>query len=305
MADVELRHLKTMVAIAEEGTFGKAAGRLGYTQSSVSQQVAALEKAVGGAVFDRPGGPRQVRITPLGEVVLAHGRDLLAKAEALGEAVDRFRAGNGRIDIGTFQGATRLILPTVVRRLLDEHPGCDIRLFEVGPDDPRIGELDLLFHYSRIDGDVEHVELLDEPYLLVAGAGAFHNGPVRVRSLDDAPMVAWPANYHQRWLERALASNGARPRIVFRTTGHETIVSMVRAGIGSAVLPWLALQGSEAWSDDQLSVHQLRPSPTTTWYLYWPAGRTQSPLAARAVDIAIETANELATQIGGQQAPVS
>jgi DNA-binding transcriptional LysR family regulator len=121
MVDVELRHLRTMAAIVEEGTFGRAASRLGYTQSSVSQQIAALEKAVGGAVFDRPGGPRPVRITPLGEVVSAHGRDLLTKAEALADAVDRFRAGNGRIDIGTFQGVSKLILPTVVRRLLGEH----------------------------------------------------------------------------------------------------------------------------------------------------------------------------------------
>jgi DNA-binding transcriptional LysR family regulator len=297
MADVELRHLRTMAAIAEEGTFGRAAGRLGYTQSSVSQQVAALEKAVGGAVFDRPGGPRPVRITPLGEVVLTHGRDLLTKSEALTDAVDRFRAGNGRIDIGTFQAVSKLILPTVIYRLLDEHPGCDIRLSEVESEDPQIGDLDLLFHYGRIEGDVEHVELLDEPYLLVAGAGAFPDGPVPVKLLDDAPMVAWPPTSHQRWLERALAGNGARPRIVFRTAGHETIVSMVRAGIGSAVLPWLALRGSDAWSDDRLSIHELQPSPASTWYLYWPAGRTQSPLATRAIDIAVEAANELAEQM--------
>jgi DNA-binding transcriptional LysR family regulator len=297
MADVELRHLRTMVAIADEGTFGRAAGRLGYTQSSVSQQVAALEKAVGGAVFDRPGGPRPVRITPLGEVVLTHGRDLLTKAEALADAVDRFRAGNGRIDIGTFQAVSKLILPAVIRRLLDEHPGCDIRLSEVESEDPQIGDLDLLFHYGRIEGDVEHVELLDEPYLLVAGAGAFPDGPVRTKLLDDAPIVAWPPTSHQRWLERALASNGARPRIVFRTAGHETILSMVRAGIGSAVVPWLALRGSDAWSDDRLSIHQLQPSPASTWYLYWPAGRTQSPLAARVIEIAVEAANELAEQM--------
>jgi DNA-binding transcriptional LysR family regulator len=297
MADVELRHLRTMAAIAEEGTFGRAATRLGYTQSSVSQQIAALEKAVGGAVFDRPGGPRPVRITPLGEVVLAHGRGLLTRAEALADAVDRFRAGNGRIDIGTFQGATRLILPNVVHQLLSEHPGCDIRLSEIEPENPQIADLDLLFHYGRIDGDVEHVGLLDEPYLLVARAGTFPDGPVRVKLLDDVPMVAWPPTHHQRWLERALASNGARPRIVFRTAGHDTIVSMVRAGIGSAVLPWIALHGSEAWSDDRLSIHQLRPPPTTPWYLYWPAGRTQSPLAARAIDIAVEAANELASQM--------
>jgi DNA-binding transcriptional LysR family regulator len=297
MADVELRHLRTMAAIAEEGTFGRAAGRLGYTQSSVSQQIAALEKAVGGAVFDRPGGPRPVRITHLGEVVLEHGCDLLARAEALADAVDRFRAGNGRIDIGTFQGVSNLILPAVVRRLLDEHPGCDIRLSEVEPENPQIGGLDLLFHDGRIEGDVEHVELLDEPYLLVAGPGAFPDGPVRVKLLDGAPMVAWPPTYHQKWLERALARDGARPRMVFRTTGHESILSMVRAGIGSAVLPWIALHGSGAWSDDRLSIHQLRPSPASTWYLHWPAGRTRSPLATRAIDIAVEAANELANQM--------
>src|SRR5919197_775870 len=237
VADVELRHLRTMAAIAEEGTFGRAAARLGYTQSSVSQQIAALERALGDAVFDRPGGPRPVRITPLGEVVLTQGRELLTKAEALADAVDRFKAGNSRIDIGTFASVSNLILPAVVRQLLDEHPGCDIRLSEVEADDPQLGDLDLLFYDGRIKGDVQHVKLLDEHYLLVTAAGAFPDGPVRVKLLDDAPMVAWPPTYHQTWLERTLASTGAQPRIVFRTAGHETILSMVRAGIGSAGLP--------------------------------------------------------------------
>jgi DNA-binding transcriptional LysR family regulator len=98
-------------------------------------------------------------------------------------------------------------------------------------------------------------------------------------------------------LERALARDGARPRIVFRTAGHETILSMVRAGIGSAVLPWVALHGADAWSDDRLSIHPLRPSPASTWYLYWPAGRTHSPLATRAIDIAVDAATELADQM--------
>jgi DNA-binding transcriptional LysR family regulator len=294
--DVELRHLRTMAAIAEEGTFGRAAARLGYTQSSVSQQIAALEKAVDGPVFDRPGGPRPVRITPLGEVVLAHGHDLLTRAEALADAVDRFKAGSGRIDIGTFASVTNLILPAVVRRLLDEHPGCDIRLSEVEPGEPQIGDLDLLFYDGPVGGDVEHVKLLDEPYPLVAAAGAFPDGPVRVKLLDDAAMVAWPPTYHQRWLERTLASAGAQPRIVFRTTGHETILSMVRAGIGSAVLPWLALHASDAYSDDRLGIHPLQPSPSREISLHWPAGRTPSPLATRAREIAVEVAGDLAGQ---------
>ncbi|MDX3006265.1 LysR family transcriptional regulator [Kribbella solani] len=297
MADVELRYLRTMAAIAEEGTFGYAAARLGYTQSSVSQQIAALEKAVGGQVFDRPGGPRPVRITPLGEVVLAHGRELLANAEALTNAVDRFRAGNGRIDIGTFQSVSNLILPTIIRRLLDEHPGCDIRLSEVTPDDPRIGELDLLFHDGPVEGDVERVKLFDEPYLLVAGAGMFPAGPVRTKLLDDAPMVGWPLTYHQRWLERTLAHAGAHPRFVFRTTGHETILSMVRTGIGCAVLPWMALHATDARSDNELSIHPLKPSPSRELSLYWPSARTESPLALQTRQIAINIAHNLANHL--------
>jgi DNA-binding transcriptional LysR family regulator len=297
VADIELRHLATIAAIAEEGTFGRAAARLGYTQSTVSQQVATLERAVGGALFDRPGGPRPVRITPLGAVVLEHGRDLLAKAERLTEAVDRFKAGDGRIDIGTFQSVSTVILPSVVRRLRDEHPRCEIRLSEEEPDQPRIDDLDLLFYDGRLEGDVEHVKLIDDPYLLVTRPGGFPDGPVRLRQLDGGAMVAWPSTCDQPRMEQALLDGGARPKIVFRSAGNETVLSMVRAGLGFAVLPWLALHGADAWSDDRLRIHELRPAPAREIFLHWPAGRTRSPLAARATAIATEVAGELAERM--------
>lgn len=294
VSNIELRHLAAMAAIAEEGSFGRAATRLGYTQSTVSQQVAALERAVGGPVFDRPGGPRPVRLTPLGSVVLEHGRALLAKADALTDAVDRFRAGDGRIDIGTFQSVSSVILPAVVRRLRDEHPGCDIRLSEEEPEQPQIGDLDLLFYDGRVDGDVECRKLLDDPYLLVAATGIFPEGPVSLERLDGAPMVAWPLTCDQPLMEQALARSGARPQIVFRSAVNDTLLSMVRAGLGSALLPWLAVRGADVPSDARLSIHELRPSPPPREiHLHWQAGRTQSPLAAHAVDIAVEVAAAL------------
>ncbi|HET9138673.1 LysR family transcriptional regulator [Actinophytocola sp.] len=306
MPDVELRHLAALAAVADEGSFGRAAARLGYTQSTVSQQIAALERAVGGPVFDRPGGPKPVRITPLGAVVLGHGRELLAQAERLADAVDRFNAGEGRIDIGTFQSVSNVILPAVVRRLRDEHPGCDIRLSEEEPEQPRIGDLDLLFYDGTLDGDVEHVKLLDEPYLLVTGRGVFPDGPVRLEQLDQAPMVAWPLTCDQPWMERALERSGARPRVVFRSAINDTLLSMVRAGLGSAVLPWLAIRAAEVQSDHRLRVHELRPSlPPREIHLHWPAARTRSPLAARAIAIAIEVAAEVATQIANPTRPVA
>jgi DNA-binding transcriptional LysR family regulator len=304
VVDVELRHLATMAAIVEEGTFGRAGARLGYTQSTISQQIAALEKSVGGQVFERPGGPRPVRLTPLGAVVLEQGRDLLAKAEALADAVERFKAGDGRIDIGTFQSVSNVILPSVVRRLRDEHPGCEIRLSEV-PEDPQIGGLDLLFYDGSLDGDVEHVKLVDDPYLLVARPGDFPDGPVRLKQLDGRPMVGCHPTCDQSWMDQALADAGARPRIVFRSPGNETILSMVRAGLGWAVLPWLALHGSDAWSDDRLTIHELRPAPAREIYLYWPARSSQSPLAVRAIEIAAEVAAEVSADLTEQSQPTS
>ncbi len=207
---MELRHLATLAAVAEEGTFGKAAGRLGYTQSAVSQQVAALEKAVGGAVFDRPGGPKPVLLTPLGQVVLTHGRDLLARAEAAADAVERFKAGEGRVDIGTFQSITNTILPSVVREIRMAHPAADIRLVEDETDPPPTDNLDLVFFDGRIGGDVEQVKVLDDPYVVVSRLGDLPNEPVPLAALHEAPMVAPPPICDQARVERMYTGRASR-----------------------------------------------------------------------------------------------
>jgi DNA-binding transcriptional LysR family regulator len=297
MVDVELRHLATMAAIVEEGTFGRAGLRLGYTQSTISQQIAALEKSVGGTVFVRPGGPRPVRITPLGAVVLEHGREMLAKADALADAVDRFKAGDGRIDIGTFQSVSTVILPSVMRRLRAEHPACEIRLSDAPSEDAQLGDRDLLFYDRPIEGELEHVKLMDDPYLLVALPGELPDAPVAMGQLDDRPMVGCHPACDEAWLGPALAEAGARPRVVFRTPGNEAILSMVRAGMGWAVLPWLALHGSDARSDDRIAIHELQPAPSRGIYLHWRAASSRSPLAVRATEIAREIAAEVAADL--------
>jgi DNA-binding transcriptional LysR family regulator len=308
MTGFDLRQLATMVAIAEEGTFSRAASRLGYTQSSVSQHIAALEKAVGGAVFDRPGGPKPVRITPLGAVVVEHGRGLLSKAEALEDAVDRFKAGDGRLDIGTLQSISNVVLPTVLRRLQEAHPRCEIRLSEEEPDQAQLGDLDILFYDGLIGDDSEHALLMHDPYLVVARPDDLPAGRLPVEALDGKAMVAWPATCDQPRLEQALADAGAHLRVVFRTAGNDTILSMVRAGMGSAVLPWLAIRhlvcpscgdihGSDGGADQPLRVHELDAAPTREIYLHWPPGHTEkSPLAAHAIEIAVEVSRALAKQ---------
>lgn len=286
---MDLRHLATLDAVATEGTFGKAADRLGYTQSAVSQQVAALEKAVGGAVFDRPGGPKPVRLTPLGEVVLAHGRELLARAAATEDAVERFKAGEGRVDIGTFQSVTNVILPTVVRQILIEHPNADIRLFEEETDQPTADGLDLVFFDGRVK-DAEQVKILDDPYVLVTRRVQFPAGPVPLQALHGAAMVAQPPICDQARVERVYADAGVAPLIVFRTADNRGVISMVRAYMGVAVMPRLAL---DVPSDD-LSTHELEPAlAPREIYLAWQANRTLSPLATRVIELTRQTAAKL------------
>jgi len=79
---VELRHVAALQAVAEEGSFGRAAARLGYTQSAVSQQIATLERLVGERLVDRPGGPRPVTITEAGRVLLRHADGIMARLRA-------------------------------------------------------------------------------------------------------------------------------------------------------------------------------------------------------------------------------
>jgi DNA-binding transcriptional LysR family regulator len=287
----ELRHLATLAAVADEGSFGRAARRLGYTQSSVSQQIAVLEKTAGGALFDRPGGPKPVRLTPLGAVVLRYARELLQRADELRDGVERFRRGDSRIDIGTFQTVSNTLLPQMIRELRDAHPGCDIRLFEEETDNPDLSGLDLMFFDGRTDDSIEDLKLLDDPYILVARPGEFPAGAVPLEALDGFPLVAHPAICHQAIVEDFLRTRGIRPQFVFRTEGNEALLAMVRAGLGAALAPRLAVLRR----DETLALHELTPGlPPREIFLLWQAGRTHSPLAAHAIELAQKAAAGLA-----------
>lgn len=294
---LELRHLAALDAVAREGTFGRAAERLGYTQGAVSQQIAALERAIGGSVFDRPGGPRPVRITPLGTLMLTHAREILAKAQATAESLERFKAGeSGRVDIGTFQSVSNVLLPHVVRRLRDEHPGVDIRVFEedTAVERLRAGELDITFWVGPLDGALEYTTLLEDPYVLVARRGEFPAGPVHLRQLDGAQMVAFPSSLCDGGrIEAAYGAAGVSPIVVFRTQDNGAVMSMVRAGMGSAVMPTLAVNVRP--DDDVLCTHRIKPriAPRQVCVM-WRAGHTLSPLAQRVIDLSREVVADLA-----------
>jgi DNA-binding transcriptional LysR family regulator len=151
---VELRHLAALEAVASEGTFGRAAAKLGYTQSAVSQQIATLERSVGEKLLERPGGPRAVSLTDAGKLLLRHAEAIVARLDAARADMASLRAGEtGTLRVGTYQSVGARVLPGVMRRFRTEHPGITLELHEPTTD-PELyaliesGDLDLAFSSS-------------------------------------------------------------------------------------------------------------------------------------------------------------
>lgn len=298
LRELDIRHLIALDAVAEHGTFGRAAEHLGYTQSAISQQISALEKLVGGSLFDRPGGPRAPELTPLGERLVDSARDLLHRVDDMGRDLDRFQRGEiGQIRVGSFQSISTTLLPLVVGRMRVELPDVTIRVFETDMDHEleaalERGETDVSFVVGRPDGPFEIDPLLDDPFVMMARPDQFAPGPVPVDLLAGEPMIGQRSNNScQQMNESGLRAAGLDPTYVFRSNDNGTVAAMVRAGMGVAVMPLLCIE----LDDPRLSIHPVDPPmPARSLGIARRAGRTLSPSTQRFVEIAKELAPQFA-----------
>src|SRR4051812_33818827 len=167
---LELRHLAALKAVADEGTFGRAAVRLGYTQSAISQQIATLEQIVGQRLVDRPGGPRRVSLTEAGRMLVGHAEGIGARIQAAQADLAALDAGDaGPLRIGTYQSVGAKILPTLLASYKAAWPKVDISLVESSNDNELIelverGELDLSFVMLPVGtGPFAVAELMRDP----------------------------------------------------------------------------------------------------------------------------------------------
>ena len=300
---IELKHLSTFVAIAEERSFGKAAERLGYTQSAVSQQIATLEKAVGLPVFLRPGGPRPIELTDAGRVLHDHATTILGQVRDADHELEGFRKGvRGRLRIASFQSVSVKVLPPVARTLSTELPDVDIDLVEIN--DPaeivasiRRRDVDAAF---LIAGHIEHEfcerVLFTDPYVAIAATGTFPDGPVTSACLAGHDMIGQPNDdLCGLRVDAGLRQAGLQPNYVFRSADNAAVQAMARAGRGVALMPRLAVDQH----DPEITVHDAGAVVTPrTIVVIWREG----PAVAPAVDRFIELATDVTRALAGSDA---
>jgi DNA-binding transcriptional LysR family regulator len=291
--ELELRHLHALRAVATAGTFSKAAATLGYTQSAVSQQIAALERVVGSPVFDRPGGPRPVRLTPAGELLLRHAGDVLAEVAAAEMALNDLLAGEtGEVRLGTFQSTSVRLVPNLVSCLRERRPGVTVRLVESDEDDElqrmlRAGELDLSFLLRFVADDLVCTHVLTDPFVLLAPLDSPivpASGGVPIERLNGLPLIGQATNACQGLIEDQLDAAGIDTNIVFRSGDNAAIQALVAAGTGHAIQPLLAVDTN----DTRILVRDLEPPLVPREiHLAHLDGRNLSPVVAEIVELTV------------------
>ena len=295
---VEVRHLAALRAVVEEESFNRAARRLGYTQSAISQQIAALERVVGARLIKRPGGPKPVSPTDAGELLLRHADRILAALAAAEADLATLLAGGGTVRVGTYQSVGARILPPIMTRFSREWPGVDVRLTERGDDEDLLrlleqGELDLAFAMLPLSAPFEWLELLDDPYVLLVPAEselARTSEPLTLKQLAQVPLITFRHCRKLAQLERSMRMRGLRPTFVLRSDDNGTIQAMVSTGAGAALMPRLAIAPDDGVALTELS---LDVSPRVI-VLAWHADRERSEAAKAFAQISLEVATALA-----------
>jgi DNA-binding transcriptional LysR family regulator len=253
---LDVRRMRLLRELSRLGTIAAVAEAFSYTPSAVSQQISALEREAGVPLVRRSG--RRVALTPAGADLAARTEPVLALLEEAAAALAATRAElTGELRIGAFPSAVRTLLPAALVALGAEHPRLELRVTELDPvavpDALRTGTLDiaLVHEYDYVPADPDPAlasePLLAEPIYLASAAelarpaqpgGA--GDPVRACA-GMSWIAASPGTLCFLMAERLCQAAGFRPRIRHHADDFGTVLALVAAGQGVALVPQLAL----------------------------------------------------------------
>jgi DNA-binding transcriptional LysR family regulator len=248
IAGVELRQLATFVAVAEEGSFTRAADRLHVVQSAVSAGVRKLEDELEASLFDR--STHHVKLTDSGRALLPEARATLAAAQAARDAVDEAQGGlRGKVVLGTMQaqGMRAIDLAGLLSAFRAGHPGVEVAIRHSGGSTEMArevvdGRLDLAF--VALPGGappgLELIPLASEPIVLAVAAGhpLARRARVELASLHGQTLVDLPAGWGIRMaVDRSFAAAGVTRSIAFEVNDTATMVELIRNALAIGMLP--------------------------------------------------------------------
>ncbi|QHE91626.1 LysR family transcriptional regulator [Pandoraea fibrosis] len=263
MREISLDRLKTLVAVADSGSFADAAQALHLSPPTVSLHVADLEARVGALLLSRKRG--QIQPTSVGEVLIERARRLLAEAEQTLEDIERHAQGlAGRVRLGASTGAIAHLLPQALEALRLHHPDIDVQVAILTSQETlsriRRGALDLglvALPQPPVAGLVIKQWRRDP---VMAFLPAHWNGPKRVTPewLATQPLILNDSTTRlSRLTAEWFAAAGHHPTPRIEINYNDAIKSLVAAGYGAALLP---NEAQSATLDERIAMRELRPA---------------------------------------------
>jgi DNA-binding transcriptional LysR family regulator len=293
---MELRHLRTIVAVAQHRSLTKAGEELYLTQSAISQQIRRLERELGIEVFRRTS--RSVELTPEGRVILGYAQRVLAEVDGLQSELEELTGLlSGQLRIGGVYPTGPYDLFGMLADFRAAHPGVAVHMVEDTQDDAlaalRADELDCAFTALDPDalGDEFAATLLWQEEIVVAlppGHRLCDRSRITFQELADEDLIAYRDNSAlRRRLERTMAELGLEPRNAFICTEMAAVRGLASKGLGVAVLP-------RSVAEEPGPPIELRPigPDRLTWpiALVWRAARRQTPAAKAFLKVALDYA---------------
>jgi len=289
---VELRHLATFVAVAEEGSFTRAADRLHVVQSAVSAGVRSLERELGGPLFDRT--THRVALTDAGDALLPEARATLAAARAAQEAVEQAHGGlRGTVTLGVMQAEA--LAPMRIAELLAAfratHPDVELHARHANSDEMatqvREGRLDFAFLAlaTRLTPGLRLTPVASHPLHLAVHEDhpLARRTEIELSATTDQSFADGPPGYGTRSaVDRAFAAAGLQRRVTLEVNDASTLVDFVRHGIAIAFL-------APSFMSDARGIALIpvrRHAPVFETYLAEPADRRSSAAAAALITLA-------------------
>jgi DNA-binding transcriptional LysR family regulator len=304
---LDVRRLRVLREVASHGSFSAAAEALSYTQSAVSQQIAALEREAGSQLVERSA--RGVKLTEAGRALVGHADAILAR---LADAEEELHAINGlrggRLRLAAFPSACATLMPLAVARFRERHPGVELSLRPAEPGDGlallRAGESDIALAIETTfasprtaHDDVDALPLLDDPMYIMLPRDHPMAGRARLKLADLA---------HESWMIgtvgtcpdtsiflRACGIEGFEPYIAFNLDDYNAIQGFVAAGMGVSFIPDLAL--INVHDDIVIRSFGARP-PVRRIVALTLADSFRSPAKQAMLDVLLEVAGEFSTR---------